>query len=412
MKNDIKNILISHFPAYNRQHKQPLRVLKAIEAQIICRTEKLGKTRYQCPNQDSQVDIYHSCRNRSCTICGFKKQKDWLDQQKKRLLNCPHFHVVFTLPSEYRSLWLYNRKWFIQTQFYVSSKVLKTLLTQQKNKTSNYPTYLGATPGIISALHTWGRQLNLHPHIHCLVTGGGLTDDHQWKPVKNNFLLPAKVLKAHYRSLFQSCIKTLIESDGVKLPPGKTKQNLLSLHKRLFQKEWSVRIQPQYAHGKGVLNYLSRYLGARPLNPGQIIAMNHKEIIFNYKDHRKGRNEKLSLPINEFMRRLLIHQGDIGIHTMRYYGIYASQAKNKWKFVHRILSKTTDIREENTQLKDSIRKANQIFCECCGAIMQPVYIRYQKRWIENSIIERVPLHSVAKKVQQSVELDRPNIGFT
>lgn len=383
-----------------------------MEAQISCRTEKQGKTRYQCPNQDSSIDVYHSCRNKGCTICGFKKQKDWLDQQKKRLLNCPHFHIIFTLPSEYRALWLYNRQWFIQTHFEVSSNALKTLLTQQKNKKSDYPTYLGATPGIISALHTWGRQLNLHPHIHCLVTGGGLTDDQQWKPVTKNFLLPAKVLKGHYRNLFQSRIKTLIKSDDIKLPKGQTKETLLRLHQQLFQKEWSVRIQPQYAHGKGILNYLSRYLGSRPLNPKQITSMNNKEVSFNYKDHRIGRNNNLTLPIDEFMRRLLIHQGDVGIHTMRYYGIYASQAKNKWELVHRILSKTTDIKEEKRLLKDSIEKANQIFCECCGAIMQPIYVLYKKRHIENSIIERVSPLLRSQKVQQGVELDRPNTGFT
>ena len=389
-----------------------MRVLKAIEAQIICRTEKLGKTHYQCPNQDSKIDVYHSCRNRGCTICGLKKQKDWLDQQKIRLLNCPHFHVVFTLPSEYRNLWLYNRKWFIKTQFEVSSEALQSLLSQKKSKKSDYPTYLGATPGIISALHTWGRQLNLHPHIHCLVTGGGLIKEKQWQPVKNNFLLPAKVLKSRYRSLFQDRIKELLDSDDVQLPAGQTKQALYILRQSLFQKEWSVRIQPQYAHGKGVLNYLSRYLGSRPLDPKQITAIDHNSVSFNYKDHREGKHKSLTLSINEFMRRLLMHQGDVGIHTLRYYGIYASQSKKKWQLAKQLLGEDTSESQEKSSLKDSIRKANQIFCECCGAIMQPVYISYKKRQIENTYIESIPLHFVAKRVQQGVKLDRPNTGFT
>ena len=113
-----------------------------------------------------------------------QKTKRLVRSTKKVPIKLPTFSYRFTLPSEYGALWLYNRQWFIQTHFEVSRNALKALLTQQKNKKSDYPTYLGATPGIISALHTWGRQLNLHPHIHCLVTAGELTDDQQWKPVK------------------------------------------------------------------------------------------------------------------------------------------------------------------------------------------------------------------------------------
>jgi len=177
----IQNILCTYFAAYKERNKQPLRVLKAIEAQLICRKKEQGSTSYRCPNDSSIKEIFHSCRNRGCTVCNASKQNQWLEQQKKRLLNCEHFHLVFTLPSEYHALWLYNRKWFINTHFKVVSETLKILLHEPTSSKDKGKKHLEATTGFISVLHTWGRQLNLHPHIHGIITAGGLTNKGIWK---------------------------------------------------------------------------------------------------------------------------------------------------------------------------------------------------------------------------------------
>jgi len=305
-KQIIQKLLKSLFPRYKQKHKVPLRVLKAIEPQIRCRTKEQGYSLYRCPKDLSKKEVYHSCRNKGCTVCNGVKQKEWLDKQKQRLLNCEHFHLVFTLPSDYHGLWLYNRKWFINTHFKVVSETLKTLLHEPVRSKDTGKKHLGATTGFFSVLHTWGRQLNLHPHIHCVITAGGLTKEGKWKKSTNGYLVPIKAIKALYRGKFQAHIKEYILSDQLKIPKGHSKESLLSLYKKVYKKEWSINIQEKYTHAKGVMNYLSRYLGASPIKPQQIIKADHKEVSFHYKDHRENKIKVLTLRAEEFMRRYLI----------------------------------------------------------------------------------------------------------
>lgn len=386
----IQNILLSEFPRHKAQNKQPLRVLKAIEPQMSCRTRAQGFTQYRCPEDDESKEIYHSCRHRGCTVCSQRKQHEWLEKQKERLLGCDHFHLVFTLPSEYRKLWLYNRKWFIQTQFEVTSETLKDLLQEKPKKQQKHQVHLGATPGFISVLHTWGRQLNLHPHIHCLITAGGLTKQGKWKAVNNDFLVPVNVVKALYRGKFQARIKALIQSDEVNIPPGECRETLMMTHKQLYKKAWSVRIQEKYGHGKGVLIYLSRYLGSSPIKPQQIRSVNHDAVEFGYKDHRDGKHKNRRLTMKEFMRRLLIHQPEMGTHTIRYYGLYGVQATSSYATSLAILGKAEvqgQSPSDDTALKAIVSKAHEIFCDCCGAVMRPVYVHFKEPVIKKTIIK-------------------------
>lgn len=384
----IQKILTSEFPAYKAKHKQPLRVLKAVESQIRCRTEEQGFTQYRCLEDGTEKMVCHSCRHRGCTVCNRRRQLEWLDSQKGRLLACDHFHLVFTLPSEYHQLWLYNRKWFIQTHFDVVSETLKDLLQEKTEKQPSHKTYLGATPGFILVLHTWGRQLNLHPHIHCLITAGGLTQDKQWKDVENDYLCPVKVAKALYRGKFQAKIKALIQGNNIKIPPGETSETLMMVHKPLYKKEWSVRIQEKYPHGKGVLSYLSRYLGGSPIKAQQIQSVSHQAVEFGYKDHRDGKHKTLRLAMSEFMKRVLMHQPEIGVHTVRYYGVYGSQAKKAHQASLGLLGAASGQHGGSSE-SNELKKAYQVLCGCCGTAMQPTYVRFRRSQIEISIIKGV-----------------------
>lgn len=382
----IQKILVSEFPAYQEKHRQPLRVLKAIEGQIRCQTEGQGFTRYRCMNDGQEQTLYHSCRQRGCTLCNHHKQLAWLDRQKSRLLPCDHFHLVFTLPSEYHTLWLYNREWFIQNHFEVVAETLKDLLLEKTGQQAEHKSYLEATPGFILTLHTWGRQLTLHPHIHCLITAGGLTRDQEWKAVGNSFLLPVKVAKALYRGKFQARIRAFIQSDAVNIPKEESRDTLMLMHKTLYKKEWSVRIQEKYPHGNGVLAYLSRYLGGSPIKAQQIRSVSHESVGFTYKDHRDGREKLLNLPMQEFMKRLLMHQPETGLHTVRYYGIYGSQAKLAHETSAKLLGKPVGRVEKEPQ-GNGLAKLFQVLCDCCGAAMFPSYVSLRRTQIENSIIK-------------------------
>lgn len=243
----------------------PLKHIKAIEAMVSCRTEDRGVSAYVCTHNERHMSlIAHSCRHRSCTICSDRSRLEWLEQQKTRLLNCPHFHCVFTLPQEYRVLWQYNQKWFTTAFFDV---VRSTLMDMIGNESGH-----GLTPGVLMAMHTWSRQLTLHPHIHCVVTAGGLNKQNNWKST-GKFLLPGRQIKKLYRGRFQARIKEAFGANELTLPPDHTRRDFHTLYKAAYQKSWCVRIEEQYAHGKGVLVYLSRYLKGGPIRASQIIQL-------------------------------------------------------------------------------------------------------------------------------------------
>ena len=373
-----------------------------------CRTKAQGLSLYRCPHDLTIKEVFHSCRNKGCTVCKESKQNQWLDAQQQRLLNCEHFHLVFTLPSEYHTLWLYNRKWFINTHFRVVSETLKALLHEPISLKDKGKKHLKATTGYISVLHTWGRQLNLHPHIHCVITAGGLNKAGEWIVPTNDFLVPIRAIKALYRGKFQAHIKRLILSEHVNIPRNADQGSLIGLHQAVYKKEWSINIQEKYSHAKGVLNYLSRYLGASPINPQQIIEASQKQISFHYKDHRDSRIKVLSLSHDEFMRRYLMHQPERGVHTTRYYGLYSSQNKQKRQACEDILGVTEEQKQTRKKavLSAGGETLREVLCSCCGGVMQLTWVSFRTYQSEKSIIEGVnPIKSTlipTSGVQQDV----------
>ncbi len=380
-KKFLQTLFTQHFDDYKKRHKQPRKNIKAAEAIMNCRTAENGSTRYHCPNDGEHIDIPHACKHRSCPLCAAKSIKQWVDKQKQRLLRCEHYHLVFTLPHEYLGLWQYNRAWFIKTQFDVCREVLMEMLADEK--------HLGAKPGIIMAFHSWGRKLNLHPHIHALVTAGGLTDAGQWKPVENDFLLPVRAVKAYYRGKFQDRIKNALQAKVLTLPPDATEASVQRQIKQLYKKQWNVRIQEKYSHGKGVLLYLSRYLKGGPLKAQQIQRMDDQHIRFSYKDHRKKQQQSLSLSIDEFMRRLLMHIPEPRIHTLRHYGLYASQAIASRETCQKQLTSSPlqTLETDDKTLKES---TFQVLCKHCGSLMVAGASSYRKQKYENSYNKEKP----------------------
>mgnify|MGYP000636861414 CR=1 FL=1 len=236
---------------YLNNSKQPLKNIKAIESIRDCRTQAMGVSYFSCKDKHKVIEQPHSCRHRSCYLCAGKSRLKWIESQKARLFNAPHFHVIFTLPHEYLSLWQYNEAWFTQAIFKISSDTLLSLMSSEK--------FHGVKPGIMMALHTWGRQLNLHPHTHCLVTSGGLNSSGEWQSI-DKYLLPIRVVKSYYRSRFQTLIKEAFEQGELTLPPDMDEREFWRLYRVAYKKSWSVRIEDRYEHGKGVMLYLARYL--------------------------------------------------------------------------------------------------------------------------------------------------------
>lgn len=321
MEATLQGIFVERFASYARGRKLPLRTHRAAQAIMQCRTPAMGGHEQCCPEGHLTRIQYHACKHRSCPRCAALAKARWAEGQQARLLACDHYHVVFTLPHELLTLWSWNRAWFTDALFQAVRETLMTLLQDRR--------HLGALPGLVMALHTWGRTLNPHPHIHCLVTGGGLNDAGQWRAVAGGYLVPVRVVKALYKGKLLARLWGALQAGTLVIPEGASRAGLERLLKAVGKKGWNVRLQERYAHGRGVLLYLSRYVKGGPISDRRILHADEAQTRFRYRDHRDGQTKVMAVSTAHFMERVLWHVPEPGQHGIRHYGLYAHQARPK-----------------------------------------------------------------------------------
>ena len=321
MQPTLQAIFESHYARYAAGRKLPLRAHRAALAIEHCRTAVLGGHIQRCPEGHVARVHYNACRHRSCPRCSGLARLRWAEHQAARLLDCEHYHIVFTLPHELIALWAHNRGWLADTLFQSARDTLIELSADAR--------FLGATPGLLIALHTWGRTLNPHPHVHCLISGGGLTPGGDWKAVANGYLLPVRVVKALYRGKMLAAIGEALEADRLKLPAQDSKAHWARGLRALYQKNWNVHLAKRYPHGRGVLRYLARYVKGGPIHEQRLQSANAQHVVFTYTDHHDGRHKRMQLATDAFIARVLWHAPEPGQHTVRHYGLYANSAHAK-----------------------------------------------------------------------------------
>ena len=311
MKPTLATVLDQHLDAFLTHRKIPLYQLKALESYRRCRTAALGSHSQYCENGHLMGVWYSSCRRRGCAQCQGLANARWLAAQKARLLSVTHHHWIFTLPHELLPLWRYNRSVLQDLLFKAVAEVLKTL--------SADPRYLDAQPGFLLTLHTWGRNLSLHPHIHCLISHGGLNPSGQWVEPRKTSLFPARVMMQLFRGKF---LASLVESDDLVLPVDLSQARLRTLINKLGRTDWVVHCCKPYRHGRGVVAYLSRYVKAGPLTNRQVRHVDASGILFRYRDHRTLKQATQRLSGTDFILRLCDHIPQRAKPTVRYYGLY------------------------------------------------------------------------------------------
>jgi hypothetical protein len=319
----LQTIFQDAFPAYEQSHALPAHVRTAARAIMQCRTAALGGHIQACPDGHVARVWYNSCRHRSCPQCAYLQTERWLALQQARLLACDHYHVIFTLPHELNPLWLANVPVMTTLLFQAVRDTLGTLLAD--------PKYLGAQPGILAALHTWSQTLVLHPHLHCLVTGGGLTPAGQWVAVRHGFLLPARVVMAVFRGKMVDAIRRTLARGELALPEPMGPQQWLNLLNRLghpTKTKWNVRIMERYRHGAGVVTYLARYLRGGPIKNGRLVAYDGDCVTFTYRARQEEADagpaspQQMTLPVAAFLQRWLLHVPVPQTRVVRSYGLY------------------------------------------------------------------------------------------
>jgi len=320
-------------------------VLSRIER---CRTAHLGYHAYRCTDSDcgAMQYVYHSCRNRHCPGCGNSKKEEWIEARMKELLPVKYYHAVFTLPHQLNSLVMGNRKAMFALLFDAASYTLLKFAADEK--------YLGAQPGIIAVLHTWGQQLSFHPHIHCIVSGGGIDKNKQWKEAvkaKHKFLFPAKAVAAVYRAYFLKQLQQQLDKGIVKMTEEQ-QSDWLTLRTSLYNMEWITYFKEPMGGPAQVLEYLGRYTHKVAISNQRIKCIDKdNNVTFEYKDYTDdGKKKPMTLTGEEFLRRYEQHFLPPRFCKIRHYG-YLGNYKRKQR-VNEILQQM-DLPKHAAQLQVS-----------------------------------------------------------
>jgi hypothetical protein len=322
---ELAAIFRQHGPAYRASHRLPLEQLRVMRAIEACRTAALGGHVEQCGHCDHQRIAYNSCRNRHCPKCQTMAKEQWLQQRQDELLPIPYFHVVFTMPPAITAIALQNKRTVFQILFRCSAQTLLTIAAD--------PQHLGATIGFFSILHTWGQNLLFHPHVHCVVTGGGLTQDQEsWVASQPRFFLSVRVLSRLFRRLFLEALQQAhsrgqLQFHGELIPLRDARAFAQHLEPAR-QTEWVVYSQPPFGSARHVIEYLGRYTHRVAIGNQRLLACDNEQVTFQYKDYNSSdpqRARLMSLRADEFLRRFLLHVIPAGFQRIRHYGLYSNR---------------------------------------------------------------------------------------
>jgi hypothetical protein len=365
----LADIFRQHGPAYRQAHPMPLhyhRVMRAIEA---CRTPLLGGVVEWCDQCQYTHTRYRSCRNRHCPKCQGEARAKWLEQRSAELLPTDYFHVVFTLPAPIAAIALHNQDIVYNILF---RTVAETLLTIAAD-----PRRLGVETGFFTVLHTWGQNLHFHPHLHCVVPGGGLSPDQdRWIAGDRKFLLPVKVLSARFRRLFLEALAKAYAAGELHffgdLTPLCAPTAFARYLAPLQDKKWVVYAKAPFGGPQHVLEYLGRYTHRVAISNRRLLALQDGQVSFEWKDYRNaGKSNVMTLPAEEFIRRFLQHVVPTGLQRIRYYGFLANcHRKAKLTLCRQLLATTCSLLlpqpADCRDLLAALLRTNSQLCPQCG----------------------------------------------
>ncbi len=299
---------------------------KVMYAIVRCRTAALGGHRDRCSGCGHQAISYNSCRNRHCPKCQGNARAGWLVARSAELLPVPYFHLVFTLPHELSALVLQNKRLLYDLLFRTSAA---TLLEVARD-----PKHLGADIGLLSVLHTWGQNLQHHPHIHCVVPAGGLAiDGPRWIAASQKFFLPVRVLSRVFRGKFIAALRQLLREGKLQfhgsLQELTDPERFRKFLRQLFAKEWVVYAKPPFGGAEHVLQYLARYTHRVAISNHRLVVFKDDRVTFRWKDYAADSKQKvMTVATDEFIRRFLIHVLPKGLVRIRHFGLFANRKRS------------------------------------------------------------------------------------
>lgn len=322
---EVADVVRAHGDEFRHAHAESLslaqkRVLRSIET---CRTAALGGHLERCDQCGHERNAYNSCANRHCPKCQSLARAEWLEKRQAELLQCEYFHVVFTLPEPLAALALQNKREMYGLLFRATADTLQSIAAD--------PKHLGAQIGFFCILHTWGQTLTHHPHLHCVVPGGGISlDDSRWVACRPGFFLPVRVLSCRFQNLYlryleQSCAARKLQFYG-ELQPLQDPRNFVRYLAPLRDSKWVVYSKPPFGGPERVLHYLGRYTHRVAISNNRLKDLKDGKVTFAYKDYKNEQQQKqMTLSTDEFLRRFLMHVLPDGFQRIRHYGLLGNR---------------------------------------------------------------------------------------
>jgi Putative transposase/Transposase zinc-binding domain len=357
---ELQNIFNEYGQNFRENNILPDNKRKAMYSIETCRTSSLGSHVDECLSCGRVKVSYNSCRDRHCPKCQSIKKEEWIEARKSELLNVQYFHVVFTVPDSLNTIIYRNQKVMYQLLFQCVSETLTELALDKK--------YLGAQVGVTSILHTWGQNILYHPHIHCIVPGGGLSPTGiEFKHSKKKFFIPVKVLGRKFRGKFLHYLSQKVLSSDIVISSD---IDFHALKKKLYSVDWVTYCKPPFKGPQHVIEYLGRYTHRVAISNGRIVGYKDGKVTFKWRDYKDKNIEKLmTVSAEEFIRRFLLHILPAKLFKIRHYGILSNRNK-KSKLL--LCQKLTGIKIEYIQKPSKREILQKIFgrdvycCSHCG----------------------------------------------
>ncbi len=366
---ELADIFRQHGPAYRQAHSLPLHQHRLMQAIETCRTPALGGVVEWCDHCQYTHTRYRSCRNRHCPKCQGSAREKWLQQRRAELLPTEYFHVIFTLPEPVAAIAFYNKEVAYNLLFGATAE---TLLTIASN-----PQHLGVEIGFFAVLHSWGQNLHFHPHLHCVIPGGGLSADYdRWIQGRRRFFLPVKVLSHLFRRLMLEALEKAYAAGQLQffgdLEPLRDPAAFTRYLAPLQHTEWVVYAKAPFGGPQHVLEYLGRYSHRVAISNRRLLALEQGQVSFQWKDYRDQQQQKvMTVSAEEFIRRFLQHALPTGFQRIRYYGFLANcHRAEKLELCRRLLATPcSDLLPRPAACRDfltALTGSNLQLCPQCG----------------------------------------------
>ena len=345
----IQEILNKGWKDYKENHKVVGYKQKIIEAIKGCKTEIMGAHKYVCDECGYEEIAYNSCRNRHCPNCQAIEKMKWIEARKEEVLDIKYYHAVFTIPEELYLIALQNESKVYKILFKASAETLQELAEDKK--------YLGGEVGFFSILHTWGQNMMYHPHIHIVTTGGGLTETNKWVEKEEDFFIPVKVLSRKFRGKFlyylkQEKLDYYGENKYLENPA-----NYNELIQKLYKKEWIVYCKEPFNNAECVIQYLGRYTHRAAISNERIVKVTEGKVTFKWRDYKdQNKMKEMTIKIEEFIRRYLLHILPPHFMKIRYYGILGNRNKKKKLLKCKILTRTKIYKKEKVPALEILKQ--------------------------------------------------------